>query len=458
MGLFGESKKIKKLQAQVANLQAVNNTSLFTNSLPVYPQWDIKNVTSRYCDTDDVYSIINRITKASAGIPMYAYFEKDPSTAKQLKTFSPHGKPYHQKQLATKALEDLPETDPVYDLLENPSPTLSKFEWLEMCHSLLNLHGECIIWKERGDVRSKPIYLHPLFPQFVVLKVTRSFPNTIIGYDYIVDGVRVMESIPPEDIIHIRYFNPNYSINGTELRGLSPIRILADRLTRMDNAFDASVSQLQNGGVSTIVYMEDLVDESATTIINNHKYNFYKFFTNKQNTGSVYWAGGKMQAIPLGLKLSDMEVAALDKIDFKKLCNAYSISDRLFNNDATGSEVSDDNARKALYTDACLPNVFRFAAALQNGLKDDFNDKKRVIYADISGIPELQDNMKDLAAWLAVAYWIDPNEKREMMKFDRSTNPTFNEYLVPTGLQLLSDLTSVDDLPNVANDYNLNTD
>lgn len=451
--VLGYDKEIKKLKALAARSIQLSNISSFGNATAIYPMWDIKDVANRYCTTDDIYSIVKRLAATSALIPMYPYFEKDKAAAKQLKHFSPHGKPYEQKQLALKALEDLPETDPVYDLLENPSDTLSKFEWYEAAYSMLYLHGECIIWKERGEVRNRPIKLHILFPQHVVLKVGRTFPQTILAYDYVIDGIKVMENIPTEDIIHIRYFNPMMSLSGGELRGLSPLKVLAARLTRLDKEMDVSVAQLQNGGVNTIVYMDDLNESNGQTVIDVHKDEFYKFSSNRQNVGSVYWAAGKMQAIPLGLKLSDMEVSALAKIDFKKLCNVYSVSDRLFNNDATGSEVSDLGARKGLYTDACIPNTTRFADALQRGLKDDFPDKKRFILSDFSGVAVLQDNIKELAEWLAIAWWIDPNEKRDMMKFDKSNNQLFNNFIIPTGLQLIDDLNAVEPLENPLNDY-----
>ncbi len=70
-----------------------------------------------------------------------------------------------------------------------------------------------------------------------------------------------------------------------------------------------------------------------------------------------------------------------------------------------------------------------------------------------TGIPELQENYKDLAVWLAAAWWVTPNEKRDMMQFDRYNAPEFDEPMIPTGLQTIADLAMVPDLENPANDY-----
>ena len=155
-------------------------------------------------------------------------------------------------------------------------------------------------------------------------------------------------------------------------------------------------------------------------------------------------SGGKVTAIPLGSTLADMQVIEAAKVNFKKICNVYAVSDRLFNNDATGSEVSDDNANMGLYTNAVLPNVYRVRDALNKSLLPDFKDKKRQIREDISEIPVLQADMKRMAEWLGSSWWITPNEKREMMKFDAIDEGLFNQPLIPSGLQTLEDLTIID--------------
>ena len=154
----------------------------------------------------------------------------------------------------------------------------------------------------------------------------------------------------------------------------------------------------------------------------------------------------------------------LASVDFKKLCNAYGVSDRIFNNDAPGSENSDDGARKGLYLDAVLPLVYRVVDAHKIGLLEEFEkgreyvegeqvvrvtgDKvKRDLQADLSEISVLQENFKDMAVWLAAAWWITPNEKRQMMKFDTIQDEYFNQPLLPAGLMSLEDAQAVPDLP-----------
>lgn len=455
MGLFG-SKKIKALQSQVKALQQRNTFQLadqIRRNIAIYPQWGIADQTDRYITTDDIYSIVRMLSTTAAMIPLRGYIIKDDKASKQLKRLvQPHKMPLQTKALMLKALEDLPETDPVYDLLESPSQLMSKFEFYEAIYTLLYLNGECFLLKERpefGKNAGKPISLFILHPQNVILKVTESLPRRVVAYDYVIDGRKVYEDLPLEDVIHIKYFNPDVSFTGSELRGLSPIQVLKKRLTQIDSNTDVITAQLQNGGIETIVYDKAPNDEAAIEANGKRKDNFYKFLKDSTNAGAPYFASGEMGVLHLGSTLADMKVLEAAGIGFKKLCNAFGTSDVLFNNGEASTESNVQIMTARTYTNTVLPNVYRVRDAFIKGLLEDFTDKKREIREDISEISELQPNSKDMAEWLNVAWWVTPNEKREMMRFEKNSDPLFDQPLIPAGLQTIDELQPIEDLPVV---------
>lgn len=459
MGIFGNGKELQKLTAQVKALQRQNKfnsiASSISRQIAIYPEWDITNNTDRYATTDDIYSIVRMLATTSALIPIRGYLIKNDKAAKELnKITNPHKLPLQTKALQIKALEDLPEEDPVNTLLENPSTTLSKFEFLEGVYTHLHLNGEAILLKERpefGKNAGKPISLLIMHPQNVILKVSETLPRRVVGYDYRVDGQVIYENIPVEDVIHIKYYNPQLTFSGSELRGLSPIKVLSRRLTQMDSNTDVQTAQMQNGGVQVIVYDETgLGDQEAAGVIGQRKDNFYRFLKNPANTGAPFFASGKMGALHLGSTLADMKVIESAGVGFKKLCNAFGTSGILFNNGEASTESNVKIMTARTYTNTTLPNVYRVRDALKKGLLEDFNDgKKRDIREDISEITELQPNSKEMAEWLGLAWWVTPNEKREMMRFEKSDNPLFDQPLIPAGLQTLDDLNSIPDIPIV---------
>jgi HK97 family phage portal protein len=450
---FSSSKEVKALQRQVLQLtQAAtiaNIGSVFSTALASYPDWSIVSNASRYSTSDDIYSIIQTISRTAVTIPFYGYEITDDKALRHLKNLSLKVPIRTRKTYQEKALEDLPDGDPINDLLEDPFLGFNKYDGWEAIYITLLTQGEVFLYKFRPELgvnAGRTQKLGFMYPQYTVLKVTQTYPKEVVGYDYIVDGTVIRANIPVNDVIHIKFFNPQLPTTPDQFRGLSPLKVLTRRLTRIDKALTTSVSQLQNGGVPGIVYNKTpgVSVETSTA----RRDNFLKYLTNETNTGAPYFAADELGYLEIGLSLVDMDVAALDKIDFKKLCNAYGISDRLLNNDATGSEVSDDNARKALYLNAVLPMVTRISEALNKGLLEDFKDKKRFISPDITEVPELQSDMKEMASILSTLPIMVPNNILEAFNYGRIDDEIMDKVYVKSGYTALEDIQPVADIPD----------
>lgn len=429
MGLF-DIFRPKLNEKQFSQLQSILSTRLQQqlNTLNLYPNYKgLKNI-DRYCTTDDVYSIIRLLSTTAAMIPFYGY-TKD----------------------SDGELVDLPEEHPLNVLLEQPLVGFNKFDGLFAVYATLYGQGEVFLYKEKPELgpNAGKEKLHYLNPQNVVIRVTADFPRRIVAIDYVEGGKTIFQNIPYEEVIHVKYFNPNLGITDDGLRGLSPLDVLLKRMTQGDAQVDVTTAQLQNGGLPGIVY-DDMPYDSAIEVMNAHKDNFARYLNSSSNKSAPYFTSGKLNYIAIGTKLAELEVIELGKITFKKMCNAFGVSDVLFNNDAGSTENNVAWANKRLYTNTILPDVIRLRDALNKGLIKDW---KLYINYDISEISELQDNMKDMVGWLSQAWWLTPNEKRSAMKYDAIADPLFDEILLPTGIQTIEDLQAPEPLPNTG-DYN----
>ncbi len=268
MGLF-DFGKIRRLEKQneelkrlagdaFQNVRIANIQSSISGSVALFPDYNISQSSNRYATSDDIYSIVRMLATTAALIPIRAYEIVDEKSAKKLHQLArPHTNILRTKALEIKALQDLAENDGLNQLIESPSDILSKFEFFEALYSFLYLFGEAFILKQRpefGVNSGKPTNLLFLYPNHVNLRITRTLPRRVIGYDYKVEGNIVFENIPFEDVIHVKYFNPELTFSGSELRGLSTIKVLAQRLTMNDSNLSVSTAQMQNGGVSTVLY------------------------------------------------------------------------------------------------------------------------------------------------------------------------------------------------------------
>jgi len=434
--LFGQTKRVEQLQKQIKQLQLTNLPIFISASTSIYPTWlDIENVNT-YTTVDDVYSIISYLSQTAARIPMYGYEIVDNTVLKSMNKYSKTS--LLGKHYMSKALQDLPETDRFVEFIESIS-----YEDLVMYYTILYVTGELFLYKEVVELgpNAGKVILHPMKGQNVVVIINDYFPQRVIGYEYFDSGFR--GKLTTDDVIHVKYYNPNIS-NGQQWRGLSPLQVLTKRITRLNASMDASVAQMQNGGVPGIVYEKS---DFAIETLGQRKNDFSNYLRNSSNKGAPYFAAGEMGYLPLGLSLADLDVSNLAGVDFTKICNAYKFPEILLNNQDSSTFNNVASAEKLLYTNSILPNIHLLKDALVKGILPLYNDGlNRTIEIDLSGIPALQEDMKMQADALISMWWVTPNEKRDMMGFEQLGDPTMDQIIIDSGKQLLTDLAAVADV------------
>jgi HK97 family phage portal protein len=435
--LFGQTKTVKNLQQQVKALQRTNLSNVISVSTSIYPSWqNIENIET-YITVDDVYSIVSYLAQTAARIPMYGYEIVDDSAMKSMKKYSKTsllGKHYQ-----TKAMQDLPEQDKFNEFIRS-----MRYEDLVMYYTILYISGELFLYKEVIELgpNAGKVILHPMNGQNVTVMISDSFPQRVIGYEYFDAGFS--GSLTNDDVIHIKYYNPTI-MNGQQWRGLSPLQVLTKRLTRLNAGMDASVAQMQNGGVPGIVYEKS---DFAVETLGQRKNDFANYLRNSSNKGAPYFAAGEMGYLPLGLSLADMDVSSLSGIDFTKLCNAYKFPEILLNNQDSSTYNNVASAERMLYTNSILPNIYLIRDAIIKGVIPMYaiDGVRRTIEIDLSEIPALQEDMKMQADALNSMWWTTPNEKRDMMGFEELEEPLMDQIIIDAGKQLITDLGAVPDV------------
>lgn len=436
--LFGVPKIVKDLQQQVKALQNTSMGMTINASNAIFPSWQTIEAINQYTTIDDIYSVISYLAETAARIPFYGYEVINDEAMKSYKKYDM--KALQKKYYKTKALQDLPQDDIFMKMLEGIS-----YEDKINYYTILYITGELFLYKEVLELgpNAGMVTLHALNNQNVTVLVSDTFPQRVVGYRYF--DVAFDGNFSVDEIIHVKYYNPTIT-NGQQFRGLSPLQVLTKRVTRLDAGMNASVAQMQNGGVPGIVYEKS---DFAIESLGQRKNDFSKYLRNSSNKGAPYFAAGEMGYLELGLKLADMEVADLQKIDFTKICNAYKFPEVLLNNTDSSTYNNMNTALKMLYTNSILPNIHLFRDALIRGILPMYQDGvQRTIEIDISDIPAMQDDMKTQAEALSAMWWITPNEKREIQDFEMIDEPVMNQIIIDSGKQVITDLTiSVDDLP-----------
>lgn len=397
---------IDRLKAEIKAYQSATTISMYNQ---IYPSWTSYKEIAAYKILDDIYSVVSRLAKTSAAVPLYGY--------------SADG-------------EDLPDSDKL-------AVFLRKFTYIKKIelYTWLYLRGECFIYKEKtlSGVNGNVDRVYFLNPSYVTLVLSNEWPEEVTGYWYRDNQRGVERWVEKDEIVFIKNFNPSddYYLSW---RGLSPITVLCQRLTRMESNMKNSVAQMQNGGVPGVMYSKDLPNTiQSKGTLDQVKTNFARFLGNHENKGAPFIQAGEWGYFNTGSTLVDLASIDLEQVDFKKICNAWGVSDRLFNNDATGSEISDDNAQLGLYTNAIIPTITMVEDAFNTELVKDFGVGEKYVKHDLASVYILQVvQQRKAAAWANSPVMI-PNQVLVDMGQPRVDDPLMDKPLIKSGYQAVDD-------------------
>lgn len=439
---------------------------VWTPVMPIYPKVDQKaSVQKGYCSNADVFSIISRKAQMAAGIPFYVYKVKGADGKKWLREYKAltSGDMLTPAALAKaqickiKSLQEVEDNNPVNKLLQRPNKTDSQSEFLEKCYGFLDITGNTYIWKETlemGANQGKPVGLYTLPSQFMTVVPDGTFPVSVAGYMFFLWGEM---GIKKEEIIHVKYFNPDYQPDGSHLIGMPPLRAGAKTLTRSDSAVDSSTAQFQHGGPAGMIYNESITpDDESMKQVGALKKKWEAETWGNKNRGKILFSAGKLGYLQTGLSPADLKVLESEMYTFRQLCRLFKMPSAIFNDNDKATYNNMEQFYKAAYTDGVIPMVIKMRDALNSFLLPDFGDNSEYfIDADFSNIPVLQEDMKNLTEWLDKSWEITPNERRELKKFGRSTDPNMDKVWMPTGLDTMENLSmTVDDITQDITDLN----
>ena len=417
MDFFGR----KKFDKLIENIKQINDqriAAFMTNfNTNIFPHYKALKEQAIYQNMDDVYSIVSRLAMTSAMIPFYG---------------------------ENKEGVELELNDRINGILNQLT-----FEFKEKMYLNLLISGEIFLYKQRTElgVNAGTIKLININPVNMVVVISEYFPFDVVGYRYEnVNGGQSFD-LKLEDVVYIKLENPG--ANEQDTRGLSPIKVLTNRLARVQSNLDVSVAQMQNGGIPGVLF--DKSPAFSAELANQHKENFSRFLNSSSNKSAPYIMGGEMGYIPIGSTLADLELASLADLDFDKICNAYGVSSTWFNNHSAATESNVAQMIRLIYTNAILPNIMRVQDAINTQVVKELNTLGIIMY-DLSDVIELQDDMNAKANTYAAMPIIIPNEVREGMGLDRIDDPIYDMPLIKQGYQLLGDLVIPPDLP-ITQDY-----
>lgn len=388
-----------------------------------------------------VHSIVSHIADKASDAPGGVYRIKDKQKAKAYfaVTKGRQTTESFKKSLVLKAQAfDLIDGHHYMGVIENPNP-LQTGKQLRR-----DLFGYSLITGNGYRYDSVPgIGLNAKFPtqQWVIpspcVEIVLSGKRTdpIEGYriSYFVEDI-----LPADQITHMKMMNLVSDVVGNDwLYGMSPLKAGRATLGQMKAAETAQGTLFKNMGPLGIISgdgTDHMQEEQATAIQDRFV---------QSHTGPIH--GGKIVVTPLDVKFTSIGISPVDlniiegKGDLlQEICAIYHYpKERITGSQNTASQGVAD---RQVITSCVMPLLRDFDDCETKHIRRVYNDDSLVYLSDIQYFSELQEDRKDLAAWLNQSYWLKVDEKRRAMDYDELGGDEGEAVLVPAGLVKLEDL------------------
>lgn len=396
--------------------------------------------THGYNINDIVYSIIQLITDKIRVAPWGVYKVVDEGAYRAMKAIQHKGKwsmgDYTKAaKLQHKALEAVKDPGILGDLLKYPNEEETMSDLVANGSAFELLTGDMFMWANllrAGANAGLPSELWLMPSQYTNIISTDTFPSRVTGYS--MNYLPLNKAYTPEEVLHTKYWNPDYWVQGANHYGVAPLRAALGLLNRSNSSMEASISSFQNEGIKGIAYMENTpgqVDgDIAAAEVGKLAMSLRSDWRGTNNRGKMGLSGYTMGWLPIGLNAEEMQVIESEKWDLRRLCSIFGIQSQLLNDPDNKTYANAEEAEKSLTTRAALPKLTKF--------RDKFNQKLLkhwrytpgiVIDFDLSVYSELQQDTKEMVDWLTplMDRGLPLNRVLELLQLETLKNPYYDK-------------------------------
>lgn len=419
------------------------------NKAPLFGEDNFQSYVDKgYQYNSDVYAIVNLITRKAATAPPVLYRIVDDRAFQKYKAFTSNVvKPQdiaEANNLRKKALVEVEETHPIIQTLHNPNDFQSYYEFMDNYLGFKLITGNSYVYgvgPSTGPNAGKFKQLYVL-PAHLVRILSDGRYNPVAGYT--LTTKYDSQDLPADKVMHSKYWNPDYSTEGSHLYGQSPLKAANRVLQQSNDSLTASVKLFQNTGAVGILYDnsdDGMSPEQALEL--QRKWQTENSGPN--NAGKVIVTSAKIGWQQLGLSAVDLAIIDSQKMNLRQLCNVYRVNSALMNDPDNKTYNNMYEARKALISDAILPELIAARADLNKWLVAPYNKSegdKLFLDFDLDVFPELQEDKKEQIQYLERAWWLTPNQKLEEMGYGRSEDPNMDKVYVSIQVQPIDKVNS----------------
>ena len=452
---------IKEALQRILGINRFNNAfyQLLGNAHTKYDENNRTYLEKGYNYNPDVYSCINKASIKTASVPYCVKKIEDKKAYRKLNQLDLATKGIvnitqliNKKQLQNKAFKSEELDFP----LEQPNPTQTWTDIWVLYKTFMKITGNYYLYilsPEEGANKDVPIQVYAL-PAHLMQIVLKKDANMLgvdspIDYYILIEGNQFVQ-FPAKDIIHVKYANPNFDMQGSHLYGMSPLRSALRNINSQNSAIDNNIKMLQSSGAFGFIYGKGTPWDAKQA--QSMKERLIEMDASPERLGKIAGASGEVGFQRISLTTDELKPFDFLEWDRKTICNVLNFPDELLNNDGKASLGSTDTneARKQLITDDILPDLMLLQDALNKSFINRFKGyENSVLEWDVTELPEMQTDMKLMAEALNLMP-VTPNEVRTVFKYETLSDDGMDTVWVSANKKRIDDISE-----GVINEANL---
>ena len=400
-----------------------------------------------YMGNSAVFSVVNLIIQKFAQVPFYVYKVKGQKQLQQYKAVSQRG--YSEQAIIRKAgaMDEVSENDPVARLLAKPNRYQTDAEFRMMALLFLKVTGGVPIYANMGITGMKLQSLNVLPPQWVTLVPDPSLMD--IGKVYFSPLGAMNNELPRQQVYMWKYTNPKFDTNGTHLYGLSPLKAGLLDMQAGTEAAKAMSKMYQNGGARGVFTPKQPLSQQQISDFREALDSWINGSDMRNKAGAL---SAPVDFYPVGLDAVDMALLSGKQITDERICSIYNVDPAILK-----GEKKYDNSNQAvkyIVTNTIYSDLVAYREIWNKWVLPlmGYSEGQYFVDFDISVLPEMQEDMEKIVQQADKMWWITPNEKRALSKYDTMPDPAMDSVFLPSGFTHISEAFIPDNV-TVTDDY-----
>lgn len=330
-------------------------------------------------------------------------------------------------------------THDILDLIDGKENFLTRYDLFEYIGTIMDLSGECFLWKVRnkqGKVISLYPYLNPVY-----MEVVPSEKDFIGGYVYTVAGSSKKVPFDKNDIIHFKYINP---LN--PYRGLSPVKAAEFSIATDREASKWNWRFFHNSAKPFgVLKVPGTLTQNQYDRIRTQWETTYKGDGNQHKLAIIE---GGSEFVEVGFSQKDMDFLEQRKFSREEILMIFGIPPSMLIPENSNRAVAE--AAMVIFAEQTMEPIMRkFIASLNEFLAPEFDGKDELFFDFNSPVP--RNIEQDLAIYQAgiSGGFLSPNEVRE--ELNRKPFEGGEQIFAPFSLQPIGMISDTKSLKRIFN-------